>query len=59
MPVRDESVVKARKATAPRDPTLGRWASGEAASAWERSMSVQRCSYVVEGARTASGAERA
>ena len=31
----------------------------EAASAWERSLSVQRCSYVIESVRTAYGARPA
>jgi hypothetical protein len=59
-PQRDEGAVRARKAAAPCDPTL--WtvgARGEAASAWERNPSVQRCSYVIESVRTAYGAQPA
>jgi hypothetical protein len=59
-PACDKGAVRARKDAAPRDPTLGRWAPGdETAPARERSLSVQRCSYVIESVRTACGAEPA
>jgi hypothetical protein len=59
-PLCDEGVVRAKKVATPCDPALGTMgAGGEAASAWERSLSVRRCSYFIESVWTAYGAEPA